>query len=103
MTVTDGHSELTAGTYGFIGMSHSLHSNPVADVKIGLGNMGYRMAQNLRSKLPADSVLVVCEVVQSVLEKFVGETKGLVRVAHTPREISEQSVSCENVSIEFTC
>ena len=62
--------------------------------------MGYRMAQNLRSKLPADSVLVVCEVVQSVLEKFVGETKGLVRVAHTPKEISEQSVSCENVLIE---
>ncbi len=100
MTVTNGHSELPAATYGFIGMSHSLHSTSVADVKIGLGNMGYRMAQNLRSKLPADSVLVVCEVVQSVLEKFVGETKGLVRVAQSPREISEQSVSCENVSIE---
>lgn len=55
--------------------------------------MGYRMAKNLRSKLPPDSVLVVCEVVQSVLEKFVSETKGLVRVADTPKELSEQSVS----------
>lgn len=62
--------------------------------------MGYRMAKNLRSKLPTDSVLIVCEVVQSVLEKFVGETKGLVRVASTPKEVSEQSVGCDNPSIE---
>lgn len=58
--------------------------------------MGYRMAKNLRSKLPADSVLIVCEVVQSVLEKFVVETKGLIRVANTPKEVSEQSVSCDD-------
>lgn len=75
MSITNGHSELPAGTYGFI----------------GLGNMGYRMANNLQSKLPANSVLVVCEVVQPVLEKFVSETKGLVRVAKTPKEVSEQS------------
>lgn len=54
--------------------------------------MGYRMARNLRSKLPIDSTLVVCEVVKSVLEKFVGETKGQIKVAETPREVSEQSV-----------
>ena len=57
--------------------------------------MGYRMAKNLRAKIPADSVLIVCEVVQSVLEKFVSETKGTIRVAKTPSEVSEQSVSCE--------
>lgn len=61
--------------------------------------MGYRMAQNLRSKLPADSELVVCEVVESVLKKFVGETHGLVMVATTPRELSEQSVSCDDTSV----
>lgn len=61
--------------------------------------MGYRMANNLQSKLPANSVLVVCEVVQHVLEKFVSETKGLVRVAKTPKEVSEQSVSRDDVSI----
>lgn len=75
MTVINGHGELPAVTYGFI----------------GLGNMGYRMAKNLRSELSADSALVVCEVVQSVLDKFVGETKGLIRVANTPKEVSEQS------------
>lgn len=51
------------------------------------------MAKNIHSKLPADSVLVVCEIVQPVLEKFVDETKGLVRVATTPKEVSEQCVS----------
>ena len=61
--------------------------------------MGYRMAQNLRSKLPAESEIIVCEVVQSVLKRFVGETHGLVRVANTPKELSEQSVSWNNTSI----
>lgn len=106
MTVINGHGELPAVTYGFIGMSHSfafrrVHLVRVAKVLIGLGNMGYRMAKNLRSELSADSALVVCEVVQSVLDKFVGETKGLIRVANTPKEVSEQSVSCDNAPIEI--
>lgn len=63
--------------------------------------MGYRMAQNLRLKIPSDSALVVCEVVQSVLEKFVAETKGLVRAANTPKEVAEQSVSCHSLSAEW--
>ena len=75
----------------------------IAKTYLGLGNMGYRMAQNLRSKLPADSELVVCEVVQSVLEKFVGETHGLVKVANTPKEVSEQSVSCNDTSVSGNC
>lgn len=67
---------MPTGTYGFI----------------GLGIMGFGMAQNLRAKMPMDSTLVVCELVEIRREKFIAETDGLVRVANSPREISEQCV-----------
>lgn len=56
--------------------------------------MGYRMAKNLRSKLPSESVLVVSEIVEPVLRKFMAETKGQnVRQASSPKEVSEQCAS----------
>lgn len=55
--------------------------------------MGYPMAQNLRSKMPATSILVICDIVESVLDKFTSETSGRIKIANTPREVSQQSVS----------
>ncbi|KAI9808856.1 MAG: hypothetical protein M1827_007179 [Pycnora praestabilis] len=75
MASTNGHSELPHATYGFI----------------GLGSMGYPMAQNLRSKIPPSSKLVVCEVVKPQLERFVSETKGDIEIGETPKEVVEKS------------
>lgn len=55
--------------------------------------MGFRMAKNLRSKMPTDADLIVSEIVKPVLEKFVAETKGQrIKVANSPNEVAEQSV-----------
>jgi hypothetical protein len=58
----------------------------------GLGNMGFHMAQNLSSKLPAGSTLIVCEIVEATLKRFVAETKD-VKTAANPKEVAERSVS----------
>ena len=54
--------------------------------------MGYPMAQNLRAKLPPDSLLVVCDVTKSQVTKFVDETKGRIETASTPRQVAETAV-----------
>jgi 3-hydroxyisobutyrate dehydrogenase-like beta-hydroxyacid dehydrogenase len=60
---------------------------------IGIGVMGWGMAQNLRAKIPESSTLVICELVEARRDKFVAETKGKITVAHSPREVAEQAVS----------
>lgn len=59
---------------------------------IGLGNMGYGMAKNVREKIPPISKLVVCELVASQREKFVKETEGDVEAVETPRKVGEMCV-----------
>jgi hypothetical protein len=56
--------------------------------------MGFPMARNLRAKIPPSSRLVICEVVESQIKKFIIETKGTgeIQVARTPREVAEQAV-----------
>ena len=54
--------------------------------------MGYGMAQNLRAKIPKSSSLVICELVEKRRDQFVAETQGLLKVAHSPREVAEQAV-----------
>lgn len=60
---------------------------------IGLGVMGWGMANNLRSKLPKASSFVVCELVKSRRDEWVAQAPGVVSVANSPREVAEQSVS----------
>lgn len=48
------------------------------------------MAGNLRAKMPKDSPLVICELVEARRDKFVAETKGLIKIANSPKEVSEQ-------------
>ncbi|OBT53930.1 hypothetical protein VE04_05139 [Pseudogymnoascus sp. 24MN13] len=75
---TTGHSQnLPLGDYGFI----------------GLGIMGYPMAQNLRKALPPTSTLVICELAQKQIDKFILETSqhGPIKVVSSPKEVSENS------------
>lgn len=60
---------------------------------IGLGVMGWGMANNLRAKIPDIASLCVCEVSKERLIKWLAQAPGPVSVADTPREVLEQSVS----------
>ncbi|KAK1922511.1 NAD binding domain of 6-phosphogluconate dehydrogenase-domain-containing protein [Papiliotrema laurentii] len=60
---------------------------------IGLGAMGYRMAANLRSKLPYDSVLTIYDVASAVLDQFAEEHDGFgkIHLAKNSSEVVERS------------
>lgn len=60
----------------------------------GLGAMGYPMAVNLRRKLPKSAKVVIAELNQDTVHRYLEETRdaGPVEVASTPREVSERSV-----------
>lgn len=62
---------------------------------IGLGVMGYGMAVNLRKKIPRESNLVVCELVEGRRSQFVEELgkEYKVSVADSPVKIAEMCVS----------
>jgi hypothetical protein len=77
MTTTEGTSALPDVTYGFI----------------GIGVMGWGMAQNLRRKMPKASTLIICELNKPRRDKFIRETEGLVKVAESPKAVAEQAVS----------
>lgn len=67
------------GTYGFI----------------GLGNMGYGMAKNVREKMPSASKLIVCELNAEQRDKFVQEYKDVgagVQAVESPKQVAEACV-----------
>jgi 3-hydroxyisobutyrate/3-hydroxypropionate dehydrogenase len=76
MAATDRTFALPNTTYGFI----------------GIGVMGWGMAQNLRRKMPKSSALIICELNKPRRDKFIAETEGLVKVGESPKEIAEQAV-----------
>jgi len=59
---------------------------------IGIGVMGYPMAQNLRKRIPQSSQLIICDVVEAQVKKFLAETepKEHIAAASTPKEIAEK-------------
>ncbi|KAL6249907.1 hypothetical protein RBB50_003763 [Rhinocladiella similis] len=57
---------------------------------IGLGNMGFGMAKNLRESMPKDCKLLVCELNTARRKQFVSSVGGLVETAESPKEIAEQ-------------
>lgn len=69
---------------------------------IGLGVMGWGMARNLRAKLPKDTVLVICELVDERRNEFLAATGGILKVASTPKEVAEQAVSSNNQGVVHT-
>ncbi|EJD07027.1 3-hydroxyisobutyrate dehydrogenase [Fomitiporia mediterranea MF3/22] len=62
---------------------------------IGLGNMGWWMAMNLRKKLPKSTKLFIYDVVPSVLDKFSENAKlhdlGEVVICQSSREVAVNS------------
>ncbi|KAJ5643474.1 Dehydrogenase multihelical [Penicillium longicatenatum] len=70
---------------------------------IGLGQMGYNMAKNLRAKIPASDTLIVRDVNEAATERFVKEAQEIaqnsgagadeykVEIATDAREIAEKS------------
>ncbi|KAL8673956.1 MAG: hypothetical protein Q9168_001651 [Polycauliona sp. 1 TL-2023] len=63
---------------------------------IGLGRMGYPMAQNLRAKIPAGDTLIVHDQNRDLSQKFMEEvdaqgTGNAVELSDSPRELAEKS------------
>ncbi|CAI7655162.1 unnamed protein product [Penicillium pancosmium] len=70
---------------------------------VGLGQMGYNMAKNLRAKIPASDTLIVRDVNKDAMTRFVEESQeiarssgagaevGRVEVAENAREVAEKS------------
>ncbi|RSL57607.1 hypothetical protein CEP54_008220 [Fusarium duplospermum] len=58
---------------------------------IGLGIMGWGMAKNLRAKIPAESVLNVCEINKARLDEFISSTPGKIQVCDSPLEVVRSS------------
>ncbi|KAK3622578.1 hypothetical protein LTR56_022133 [Elasticomyces elasticus] len=55
---------------------------------IGLGQMGYPMAMNLRSKIPSSDTMIIHDVNPAVTEQFAKEV-GNVTIAESVREVAE--------------
>lgn len=60
---------------------------------IGLGVMGFPMARNLQRCIPTRSRLVICEINEAVVKRFVSEMPPghQVSVAATPKEVAAQA------------
>jgi len=56
--------------------------------------MGFPMAQQLRAKIPPSSRLVICEIVEARVKKFLDETdaRGGIIVAQTAKQVAAQAV-----------
>lgn len=59
---------------------------------IGLGNMGFGMAKNVRQKIPSTSKLIVCELVKSQRDEFCSTVEGHIETAESPKDIAERCV-----------
>ncbi|CAH0023714.1 unnamed protein product [Clonostachys rhizophaga] len=60
---------------------------------VGIGQMGWGMAMNLRRKIPQSSNLLICEMSQSRLDQFVqgARLKGKIGIAGSPKELAEKA------------
>jgi 3-hydroxyisobutyrate/3-hydroxypropionate dehydrogenase len=60
---------------------------------IGLGNMGFPMALNLRAKISRKTKLIICDVIQAKTDRFLAQAKDrdFVRVSTNPRNIVEEA------------
>lgn len=60
----------------------------------GLGQMGHGMAKNIRLRIPDSSLLVVYDVNQEAVQRFIDEHNGAgVQAAKSPKEVAELAVS----------
>jgi hypothetical protein len=96
MTTNGNVDTLPNVTYGFIGELILRERPQIATDRFfpGIGAMGFPMAQQLRAKIPKSSTLIIREVVESQIKKFMAETKavGLIKVAESARAVAEEAV-----------
>jgi 3-hydroxyisobutyrate dehydrogenase len=59
---------------------------------IGLGNMGYGMAKNLRAGMPKSSTLVVCELDCERRDEFISSAEEPTEAAESPKAVAERCV-----------
>lgn len=72
-----------------------MNDKPASVGFIGLGTMGFPMAENLISKLPAKSKMFVYDVSVESVERFNQKYPEAVVPCGSAREVTEQSVSTE--------
>lgn len=65
---------------------------------IGLGAMGFPMAKNLATKLPASTQLHVFDIVDDAMKRLSDDAGDRVSACHSAREVAEKSVSAERIS-----
>lgn len=70
-----------------------MNDKPASIGFIGLGTMGFPMAENLISKLPPKSKLFVYDVSKESVDKFKAKFPEAVVPCGSAREVTEQSVS----------
>jgi len=58
---------------------------------VGLGLMGYPMANNLLNKMP-DAEFFVYDVIQDSIDKFVKDGNGRVQACASSKEVADKSV-----------
>ena len=59
---------------------------------IGIGNMGFGMAMNIRVKIPTTSKLVICDTNKARTDEFLKKAGGNTEGAVSPREVAEKAV-----------
>ncbi len=69
---------------------------------IGLGAMGFPMAQNLAKKLPSSTQLHVFDVANDAMERLSEESGDRVSACHSAKEVAEKSVSAETQRTSLT-
>lgn len=67
--------------------------------------MGYGMCSNIHAKIPSDAKLYICDINESVLDKFVKESAGQakVEILQTPKDITEHSVRLYSQFLNDEC
>ncbi|KIW50439.1 hypothetical protein PV05_12026 [Exophiala xenobiotica] len=56
---------------------------------IGLGNMGFGMAKNLRASMPKACKLWVCELDPKRRDEFISSVDGLIEAADSPKDVAK--------------
>lgn len=70
-----------------------MNGKPASVGFIGLGTMGFPMAENLISKLPQESKMFVYDVSAESVDTFKAKFPEAVVPCSSAREVTEQSVS----------
>lgn len=84
-----------ARNIGFIGMSQPPQApvHKLMHCLLGIGNMGYRMAGNIRTKMDHSATLYVFDLDRSSCERFIKEfgSFGPIKTGRSPKDIAQSS------------